>query len=755
MKRWIPAALGFLLIPAAVLAQSSVLPWVDFPNTGPGNPLTAAQMTQAMQAKIDLAGYAANIVLGTATAGNIGVLNMPSCSGSSNALTWTSGGGFGCNTISGGGGGGGGFNAITSGTNTSAAMVVGTGASLAPTGSGTVTANSVSAGTVGLSGMANLAANSIIGNNTGSPAVPVALTTSQVKTLLAVAPADLSGLGSGVATALGATVSGTGAICLASGSACAGGGAGLFSGIGSGTNTTAAMVVGSGATMSATGSGTIAATSAPLSGISGLGTGVATALAIATNSSGGPCTYATGCLPASAPNRSVATGGVTILSTDFGGQVNSTDASAQNVTTPSSISAGQTFAFTNQGAGTDTIVNGGVALNGLNFTSVGQYGWFACIGNSGGSADCAGSSGPGGGGSGTVTSVDIIQGTNVTLSGTCNSTTAISCTISSSGGSGSGTIGSPQGRLTLISGSPVMTTDEAAKSTIFYDCYRGNNVPYYTGSADNLDSISSCEVSLTMATSGTGVTNINGVFDIWWVHGGASRICVATNGSGGGWASDTGGSNSARGTGYSQVHNTRGYWTNVNSIANCYNGSTNYGSISADQGTYLGTIYTTAAGQTTVSFQPTPAIGGSNNVVGLWNAYNRVEMNSTTVDSTASLYSYTTTSWRAANNSTSNRITWVDGLQQSSNSAISNWAMEASNGQTGITVDGTGAPTSYCVSAYTNFSASIATWVAKCQISPLLGAHSFQEVEFGSATANFYPGGAILGAGVMSGGFEM
>lgn len=39
-------------------------------------------------------------------------------------------------------------------------------------------------------------------------------------------------------------------------------------------------------------------------------------------------------------------------------------------------------------------------------------------------------------GTGTVTSVNIIAGTNVTESGTCNSTTAISCTINSSGGGG-------------------------------------------------------------------------------------------------------------------------------------------------------------------------------------------------------------------------------------------------------------------------------------------------------------------------------
>jgi hypothetical protein len=52
-----------------------------------------------------------------------------------------------------------------------------------------------------------------------------------------------------------------------------------FDGIGSGTNTSAAMVVGTGGSLGATGSGTITATAVPVGGIGGLGTGVGTFLA--------------------------------------------------------------------------------------------------------------------------------------------------------------------------------------------------------------------------------------------------------------------------------------------------------------------------------------------------------------------------------------------------------------------------------------------------------------------------------------------
>lgn len=51
----------------------------------------------------NLASQTANTVLGALTATTPSGLAVPSCAGASNALTWTSGTGFGCNTISGGG----------------------------------------------------------------------------------------------------------------------------------------------------------------------------------------------------------------------------------------------------------------------------------------------------------------------------------------------------------------------------------------------------------------------------------------------------------------------------------------------------------------------------------------------------------------------------------------------------------------------------------------------------------------------------
>ena len=69
------------------------------------------------------------------------------------------------------------------------------------TGSGSSSiSTTIAGGAVTLAKMASLAANSIIGNNTGSAATPIALTAAQVKSLLAIAATDVSGFDAQVRT---------------------------------------------------------------------------------------------------------------------------------------------------------------------------------------------------------------------------------------------------------------------------------------------------------------------------------------------------------------------------------------------------------------------------------------------------------------------------------------------------------------------------------------------------------------------------
>ena len=203
-------------------------------------------------------------------------------------------------------------------------------------------------------------------------------------------------------------------------------------------------------------------------------------------------------------------------------------------------------------------------------------------------------------------------------------------------------------------------------TTLYYDCSGGNGVPYFNGTIDQMDTIGSCQVSTAMAASGTGAILINQVADVWWdaaVH----TICIATDGSGHGWASDTAGSNTARGTGYSQLDNTtRPYTTNANSLTHCYNGATLESTITANQATYLGTIWTLeAAGAINVQFRPTPTVGGADPCVCLYNASNRTRYVTVTNDLT-NWNPNGSAAWGPADvgatgSGLNNRVNWVDG----------------------------------------------------------------------------------------------
>lgn len=224
----------------------------------------------------------------------------------------------------------------------------------------------------------------------------------------------------------------------------------------------------------------------------------------------------------------------------------------------------------------------------------------------------------------------------------------------------------PLGRLTLQPGHPVMITSQNAKTTILYDCYHGGNaVPFFDGAVDSFDTIPACEASTIMSNTGASGIGGSNVFDVWWAHNsGSPTLCIATDGAGLGWAGDTGGSNTVRGTGYSELDTTtRPYITNANALANCYNDTANLGPIGANEATYLGTIATdTTAGLVSFGLGGTGS-GGVAAHLNVWNAYNRVEVAANVIDSGIG-YAYTAATIRRARNSTGNQVNFVTGLAE-------------------------------------------------------------------------------------------
>lgn len=222
-----------------------------------------------------------------------------------------------------------------------------------------------------------------------------------------------------------------------------------------------------------------------------------------------------------------------------------------------------------------------------------------------------------------------------------------------------------QGRLTLIANTPVMSNASAtAQGTLRYDCYSGNGVRYYDGTGDQMDVITSCEVTDAMVSAASaGQVVLGNVYDVWWAHNGANHICLAmstSTGGGGGWSADAGGSNTARGTGYTLLdRSTRPYITNRNAITNCFNGVNNYGTLLANQATYLGTVYASANGQISHTLGGAATAG----LLGVWNMYNRVSLSTNVVDSGAST-TYSSATPRQAGAHAYNQIQFVSGAAE-------------------------------------------------------------------------------------------
>lgn len=205
----------------------------------------------------------------------------------------------------------------------------------------------------------------------------------------------------------------------------------------------------------------------------------------------------------------------------------------------------------------------------------------------------------------------------------------------------------PQGRLTLTSATPVLTTDTSSIGQFFYTPFVGNLVPIYNGTTMIPTEFSEIGVTLVSAHAA------NTIYDVFVF----SNSGVLTLVTGPAWSSSTAGSCS-RGSGASTTELTRvkGIWVNAVAITG-RNGSSTY-SIGANLATYLGSIYVdSSAGLLTCNLSY-----GQNRKWGVWNAYNRVPIKLIAGDSTASWTN--PGSLRSSNNNSANKLTVFCGLAE-------------------------------------------------------------------------------------------
>jgi len=292
----------------------------------------------------------------------------------------------------------------------------------------------------------------------------------------------------------------------------------------------------------------------------------------------------------------------------------------------------------------------------------------------------------------------------------------------------------PRGRLTLVSATPVMTADVTAATLIYYTPHQGSHLPLHNGTVWTAQAFTEFSLALDGNSGHAGYHQSGKLFDLLVFNNGGSLAL----GTGPIWSSST-----ARGSGAgtTELQMLNGIWTNKNAITLRFGSSSgNTVSVAANQATYVGTFYATADGQTGMQFKPSAAAGGSNSFLGLYNAYNRVRILTRSADS-ATNWSYTTAAWRAANNSNSNRVNWVDGLAQSwVFASYDDIISGAAQGSIGVTFDGTGAPPG--LQGY--FNGTLSSVRANDQMIGL-GLHFAQAMESGNTGLTFFAGSGIYG----------
>lgn len=208
----------------------------------------------------------------------------------------------------------------------------------------------------------------------------------------------------------------------------------------------------------------------------------------------------------------------------------------------------------------------------------------------------------------------------------------------------------PQGRLTLATGVPVMVSSQSAKTVVYYTPHVGTLIPIWDGYAFSLRSFAELSNDLTADSTGkagpaaAGNSKNYDLF-VWSDSDGTMRLTRGPD-----WTSDT-----ARGTGAgtTELERVQGLWRNKVAITN---------GPAAGYGTYVGTIRTNGSAQ--ANWIPGAiATGGTAAVLGVWNAFNRVEVRGLVGDDT-NTWSYATATIRPANNSATMRVSFVVGLQE-------------------------------------------------------------------------------------------
>jgi hypothetical protein len=263
-------------------------------------------------------------------------------------------------------------------------------------------------------------------------------------------------------------------------------------------------------------------------------------------------------------------------------------------------------------------------------------------------------------------------------------------------------------RLTLASNTPVMTTAVTAATTLYLTPYKGNSIGLYSSGAWSV--LQTAQVSLSLAA-----LSANTNYDIFAYNNSGTVTLEALA-----WTSS-------------------GAGTSARATALAYQDGILIKSGDATR-RYIGTIRTTGTvGQCEFSFG---GIGTSTIEAKLfvWNYYNRVQTNAFIADNTAS-WTYSPGAWRAANNNSAFRASFVIGVKEE---AIDAYYLAYTTGSASIAfrnslgLDSVTAPHANAVIGITNY-AQYSTPMANLSVTPSDGFHFVSAIEStaGSTATSF------------------
>lgn len=216
----------------------------------------------------------------------------------------------------------------------------------------------------------------------------------------------------------------------------------------------------------------------------------------------------------------------------------------------------------------------------------------------------------------------------------------------------------PQGRLTLTTGVPYLSSTVTAAGTIYYTPAIGNLVPIYDGTNWKFNTFTELSQALTDNTKSPAAATTNSNYDLFvWNDTGTLRCTRGPL-----WTSDT-----ARGTGAgtTELEFVDGILMNKNAITN---------GPGADMGVYVGTIRTNGTSTIDMIFGGAGGAGGEGTIVGIWNYYNQKLISLANFDTTDN-WNYTTATWRLKNAGAStelNKIKFINGYLGNGISAWNN-----------------------------------------------------------------------------------